>query len=178
MPNSPVRVSIIAAVAENGVMGRQGQLPWRLPGDLRHFREITMGKPLIMGRKTHLSIGRPLPGRTNIVLSRKPDFAPDGVIVMSDPSAAISRAQALAEAAGAGEVMIIGGAAVYRGALDQADRIYLTEVHAAVEGDVLFPRLDRSCWTETSRSHQVAGPRDDHDFSFVALQRKSLRHQV
>lgn len=160
-------VALIVAVAENGVIGRDGGLPWRLSGDLRYFKSVTMGKPIIMGRKTFDSIGRPLPGRPNIVVSGNPAFSADGVDVFGGLEAAVAHAEGLAD----GEVMVIGGAGLYAAALDIADRIYLTEVHATVDGDVAFPPFDRDRWAETSRIRQPAGEKDDHDHSFVVLDR-------
>lgn len=160
-------VALIVAVAENGVIGRDGGLPWRLSGDLRYFKSVTMGKPIIMGRKTFDSIGRPLPGRPNIVISGNPGFTAEGVDVFGGLEDAVAHAEEMA----AGEVMVIGGAGLYAAALDIADRIYLTEVHAAVDGDVTFPPFDRDGWTETSRTRESAGAKDDHDHSFVVLDR-------
>lgn len=162
-----VTFALIVAVAENGVIGREGELPWRLSSDLRYFKSVTMGKPIIMGRKTFDSIGRPLPGRTNIVVSRNPDFSFKGVDVFNRLEAAVSHAEGLVGA----EIMVIGGAGLYEAALPTADRIYLTEVHFAVDGDVFFPSLDRVCWAETSRERHPAGEKDDHDHSFVILDR-------
>lgn len=160
-------VALIVAVAENGIIGRDGGLPWRLSGDLRYFKSVTIGKPIIMGRKTFESIGRPLPGRPNLVVSRNPEFAPDGVDVFDGLDAAVAHAESLA----GGEVMVIGGAGLYAAALAIADRVYLTEVHAAVDGDVRFPAFDREAWAETSRERHVASEKDDHDHSFVVLDR-------
>ena len=120
---------LIVAVAENGVIGRDNDLPWRLSGDLKRFKAVTMGKPLIMGRRTFDSIGRPLPGRANIVLTRDADFSPEGVLVVHDPDAALEVAEQEAGRAGADEIMVIGGAGIYDLFLDRASRIYLTEVH-------------------------------------------------
>jgi dihydrofolate reductase len=160
-------LALIVAVAENGVIGREGGLPWRLSGDLRYFKSVTMGKPIIMGRKTFESIGRPLPGRPNLVVSRNRGFAPEGVDVYGGLNAAIAHAKMLA----VNEVMVIGGAGLYEAALVIADRIYLTEVHAAVAGDVTFPAIDRAKWLEISRERQPAGEKDDFDHSFVVLDR-------
>jgi dihydrofolate reductase len=159
-------VALIAAVADNGVIGRDGALPWRIPADLRWFRERTTGHHVVMGRKTWASIGRPLPGRTNIVVSRNPDLVvPDGVIVVDALGEAIARASR----AGDDEVFVIGGAELYRAALPQADRIYLTRVHADVAGDTWFPALDESAWVEVAReTHRDAEPLA---FSFCVLER-------
>ncbi|MCP5368441.1 MAG: dihydrofolate reductase [Hyphomicrobiales bacterium] len=162
-----MRVSLVVAVAENGVIGRDGGLPWRLPGDLAWFKKVTMGKPIIMGRKTYDSIGRPLPGRTNIVVTRNPDWRADGVAAAPDLDTALARAAG----EGAGEAMVIGGAQIYAQAIELADRYYLTEVHAAVEGDTSLPPLDRSQWVETFRErHAAAG--DAPAYSFVILDRR------
>ncbi|MFT5486547.1 MAG: dihydrofolate reductase [Paracoccaceae bacterium] len=166
-----VTVALIVAAAENGVIGRDGGLPWRLSGDLRYFKSVTMGKPIIMGRKTFESIGRPLPGRPNLVVSRNPDFSADGVEVFSDLEAAVAHAGTLVDDLADDDVMVIGGAGLYRAALAIAGRIYLTEVHAAVVGDVTFPAFDRADWVETSRERHSAGEKDEFDHSFVVLER-------
>jgi len=135
-------VALIAAVAANGIIGRDNRLPWRLPADLLRFKELTLGHALVMGRRTYESIGRPLPGRVTVVLTRAPAFSPPGVLV------ARSLDEALATAAGAapGELFVAGGAEVYAQALPRADRLYLTRVEAAVEGDARFPDFDRALW--------------------------------
>lgn len=158
------RLNIVVALASNGVIGRDGDLPWRLPADLRRFREITWGHPLVMGRRTHLSIGRALPGRLNVVISRDPHCAAPGAVVVPDLEAA------LAAIGDVPEVMIVGGAAVYAAALPRCSRLFLTEIHAAVEGDVYFPEFDRGAWREVFReSHFDEG---GYDFSFVVLERE------
>lgn len=131
-----MKLTLIVAVADNGVIGRQNELPWRLPEDLKRFKALTMGKPIVMGRKTFESIGKPLPGRTNIVVSRQAGLSLPGCVVVD------SLAAALAAAGHVDEVMIIGGGEIYRQALAQADCVQLTEVHAAIEGDARFPALD------------------------------------
>ena len=162
-----MRVSLIVAVAENGVIGRDGDLPWRLSSDLRYFKSVTMGEPIIMGRKTFQSIGRPLPGRPNFVVSRNPEFNADGITVFSSLGAATGQAKE----SGCEEVLIIGGARIYEEGLSVADRIYLTQVHADVPGDVTFPAFDPTEWTRTSRERKTAGENDDHEHSFVVLDR-------
>ena len=164
-----MRVALIAAVSENGVIGRNGGLPWRLSNDLRHFRKVTTGKPVVMGRKTHESIGRPLPDRENIVITRNACLESEGVIAVPDFESALARAAALIGAAN--EVVAIGGEAIYRTALPHADRFYLTEVHAIVEGDVCFPERINAEWREVSRVLCRAGAGDDHDHSFIVLDR-------
>jgi dihydrofolate reductase len=159
-----VRISLIVAVAENGVIGRDGDLPWRIPADLKFFKDTTTGHPIVMGRKTHQSIGRALPGRTNIVVTRDPEFSGDDIAVVGDLDSA------LAAAGEADEVMVIGGAQIYAMALPRAKRIYLTEVHITADGDTRFPELDRGIWSETAR---VDHPAEDDipAFSFVTLER-------
>ncbi len=144
------RVSLIVAMARNGVIGRDGGLPWHLPEDLRHFKELTLGKPIIMGRLTHESIGRPLPGRTNIVISRNPAHDAPGCVVVTSLADAIKHAATLVGVDG--EVMVIGGAQIYREALPRADRLYLTRVEVDAEGDTVFPELDASDWLLVSSS--------------------------
>ncbi|RUP08204.1 dihydrofolate reductase [Hyphomicrobium sp.] len=157
-----ITVSLIVAVSENGVIGRDGGLPWRLSSDLKTFRRLTMDKPIIMGRKTFQSIGKPLDGRDNIVVTRDPSFEVPGVSACDTVRDALTLARVLAMTRGAEEIMVIGGAGVYDVALPVADRIYLTRVHAVVEGDRHFPPLDSSEWIEASREELPKGPRDDH----------------
>ena len=164
-------VALVVAKAENGAIGRGGELPWHLRSDMRYFREITMGKPIVMGRRTFKSLPRVLDGRLNIVLSRDRGFvAPDAVMAHSLEEG-LDAARASAARTSASEIMIIGGEDVFREILPQADRIYLTEVHAAPEADTWFPTLDSNQWREISREAHPAGPKDDHAFSFVVLER-------
>ena len=154
-------LSLIVAVAENGVIGRDNALPWHISEDLRYFKQVTSGKTVIMGRKTYQSIGRPLPNRTNIVITRDPVFTADGVLVAHSLDAALARA-------GDGEAVVIGGSSLFGEALGRAGRFYLTEIHRAYEGDVHFPDWDRGAWQETSR-RKVEG---DPDISFVTYERR------
>ena len=163
---------LVAAVAENGVIGRDGAMPWHLPGDLKHFKAVTLGKPVIMGRRTFESIGRALPGRPNIVLTRDRDFRADGVHVAHDLAAALPLAEQEAARLGAEEIAVIGGANLYAQTLPRAVRIYLTEVHAAPEGSVRFPRFERDEWREISRDGPHQGENDSFAYSFVALERR------
>lgn len=161
-----MKISLIVAMAKNRVIGRRGKLPWRIPADMKHFKKVTMGKPIIMGRKTYESIGVALPGRTNIVVSRNPTFENPDLVMAASVHEAL---EAAAEVDG--EAMIIGGAEVYAATLPLADRIYLTEVHEEIEGDAIFPHLDRSMWRETSRKdYKREG--DIPAFSFVVLEHK------
>ena len=141
-----VKIAMIAAVAENGVIGADQSIPWRIPSDMAFFKRITMGKPLVMGRKQFETVGKPLPGRTNIVVTRQADYSPDGVIVMGNLDAAIAEARAIAEGDGVDEVMIVGGGEIYRQAMPLADRLYISHVALAPDGDVMFPTIDAGEW--------------------------------
>jgi dihydrofolate reductase len=163
-----MRVSIIAAVSENGVIGRGGRLPWHLADDLRRFKQLTMGHTIVMGRKTWESIGRPLAGRRMVVISRQPDYVADGVNVVSSLDAAIENAIA----AGDDEVFVIGGAEIYRLALPRAERLYLTRVHADVEGDARFPDVDWSQWRLAESERHAASDQNDHAFTLERYVRK------
>lgn len=162
-----MRVNLVVAVARNGVIGREGGLPWDLPADLKHFRAITLGHPIIMGRVTHASIGRPLPGRRNIVVTTHP-----GQIHPQCETAA-SLADALAMVGAVDEVMIIGGRALYAAALPLATRLFLTEVDAEVVGDVKFPAFTRSEWREVLREDHARDAANSLPFSFVVLERRT-----
>jgi dihydrofolate reductase len=166
-----MELAIIVAAAENGVIGKNNALPWRIPADMRYFKRTTMGKPIVMGRKTFESIGKPLPGRTNIVITRNPAFVAEGVKVVSSLDEALKLAEDIAVADGAEELVVIGGAEIYRSAMPRADRLYLTEVHASVEGDALLPEIDWSHWREVGRERHQAESPGDHDFSFVRYER-------
>jgi dihydrofolate reductase len=163
---------IVAAVADNGVIGRDNKLIWRLKTDLRRYRDLTLGKPMIMGRKTYESIGRPLPGRETIVLTRDPQFSAEGVHVARDWDEAVAMGDGLAERMGAEGVVVAGGAEIYRLALPRAAKIHLTEVHALPEGDALFPAFDRAAFREVARRSHPAGPDDEHPFTFIDLERR------
>ncbi len=166
MPEAKPILSIIVAIARNRVIGRGNRLPWHLPADLRHFKQTTMGHPIIMGRKTYESIGRPLPGRQNIVITRNRNFRAEGCLVVH------SLQEALAAVPDAEEVFIIGGASLYREALPLADRIYLTLVDAEVEGDTVFPELDASEWQEVRRETFAPDEKNPFGYAFVELVRK------
>ena len=157
----------------NGVIGRDNDLPWRLKSDLAIFKARTMGKPVIMGRKTWDSLPRkPLPGRMNIVLSQDGSFEPPQAVVCESFNEALSMGREQAEEDGVDEVCVIGGRAIFELALPRAKRLYLTEVQAQVEGDVRFPDFDEGAWTEVSREDHPAGPDDDHAFVFRVLERR------
>lgn len=161
----------MVAMAANGVIGRDNGLPWHLPEDLRYFKRTTMGKPIIMGRKTFQSIGRPLPGRPNIVVSRRPGWSAAGVTVAASLEAALECAQALAAASGAEELMVIGGAEIYAAALPLAGRLYVTEVHAAVAGDTWFPPMNPAAWYEITREEYAATSDNPYSYAFVVYDR-------
>ncbi|HWD68175.1 MAG TPA: dihydrofolate reductase [Caulobacteraceae bacterium] len=161
------------ARAKNGVIGAGGALPWRLKSDMALFRSLTMGKPVIMGRRTWDSLPRrPLPGRTNIVLSRDGSFAPFGAVVCENFAEASEIGREQASENGVEEACVIGGAALFALALPKARRIYLTEVDASPEGDVLFPPFDETAWRESRREAYAASEGDDHDFIFRVLERR------
>jgi len=156
-----IRVVLVVAAARNGVIGANGTLPWRMPSDLKLFRRLTIGKPIIMGRKTFAAIGKPLDQRRNIVMTRDASFSAAGVDVAGDLEAALARGGEAAEVMGADEIAVIGGAEIYRQTLPMADRVYLTHVDAAPEGDAVFPDLGPE-WRLVERQALVQGPRDDH----------------
>lgn len=159
-------ISLVVAMAENRVIGRDNQLPWRLPADLRHFKQITLGKPVVMGRKTYESIGRPLPKRTNIVVTRDKNYQAPGCTVVN------SICEAFTAAIAAEEIMIIGGANFYEQLLSHADRIYLTVIHQDFEGDTYFPPLVENDWKETGREDHEADAENSYAYSFLVLERK------
>ena len=166
--NAHARLGLIVARSGNGVIGRNGGLPWHLPADLARFKTITMGKTLLMGRRTYVSIGRPLPGRHNVVLTRQRGFEAPGCEIVHSFERALARI-------GAGtEAFVIGGAALYRQALDRVGCIYLTEVHAHCTGDSRFPALDAAIWREIERQERPADKRNPYRLSFVVLERRSV----
>ena len=166
-----IKTSLIVAAAENGIIGKDNDMPWKISSDLQYFKKITMHKPIIMGRKTVDSIGKPLPGRVNIVITRDATFTAEGVITAHSVEMALDVAKSMAEVKGLKEVMIIGGAQIYALCLPEADRLYLTRIHAEIEGDTSFPVLDPNEWLEYSSEHHSAGEKDSHDYSFKVLDR-------
>jgi dihydrofolate reductase len=161
-------LTLVAAVADNGVIGAEGGMPWHLPADLAHFKQLTMGKPVLMGRLTWEAIGKPLPGRLNLVLTRSAGWHAAG----AQRVGSLREALRLAQRAGAQELMVIGGAEVYRQALPSAGRIYLTRVHAEPWGDTLFPELDPEEWHEVGRRERLSDERNPWDLTFVVLERR------
>jgi dihydrofolate reductase len=167
-----MKVALIWAMSRNRVIGRNNALPWYLPEDLKYFKRVTLGKPVIMGRKTWESIGRPLPGRTNIVISRNPGYrVPDGVRLVSSLDAALELAEKICLIDGSEEAIVMGGAEIYAQALPRADRLYLTQVHADVHGDAVFPEIDLDHWQELGREDFPASDPNPYDYSFVVLER-------
>jgi len=158
-------------MAENRVIGRNDKLPWHLSEDLKYFKRTTMGKSIIMGRKTYESIGRPLPGRTNIVVSNNEHYKADGIKVVNSISAAVKIAESIAFIDGTEEAFVIGGAALYAAALPQAHRIHLTRVHAEVQGDTWFPEFDEHQWQEVLRQDYFADEKTTYDYSICLLER-------
>jgi dihydrofolate reductase len=166
-------VVLIAAIADNGVIGDENRLIWRLKTDLRRFRSLTLGRPVLMGRKTFLSIGKPLPGRETIVLTRDPDFRAEGVRVVHSLPEALAEGQRLGAAMAADSVIIAGGADLYRQALPQADRLELTLVHATPPGDAHFPDWDRAAFVAVARESHPRSVDDEHAFTFATYRRRA-----
>ena len=165
------KIVLVAAHARNGVIGRDGDMPWRLPSDLKHFKAATLGTPVIMGRKTWLSIGRPLPGRANIVVSRS-GFSAEGVETVASLEAALELARDRAQPDGAEQVSIIGGGQIYAQAIGLADELLLTEVDADIEGDTVFPEIDSTVWQKLSLSEPVKSEKDSHSVRFAVWRRR------
>ncbi|MBK0404586.1 dihydrofolate reductase [Adhaeribacter sp. BT258] len=157
-------IALVVAMAENNVIGKNNQLIWHLPADLKHFKNLTTGHPIIMGRKTYESIGKPLPNRTNIVITRQEDFKPEGCLVAHSLPEALMLAQQLDA-----NIFVIGGAEIYKQAMFLADTIYLTEVHHEFEGDTFFPEIDTLLWVETDREEHKADDKNPYDYAFVTL---------
>lgn len=171
-----MKCSLIVAMADNQTIGIDNTLPWHLPNDLKYFKQVTMAKPIIMGRKTYESIGRPLPGRTNIVITRQSDYQAEGIVVVHSLQEALDQAEDIGFVGAHDEVMVIGGAEIYQQALLQADRLYITHVHADVEGDASFPKVNWLDWQEAKREDYSADPegsekRNPYDYSFVVYER-------
>ena len=170
-PPRDIAIVLLAAVADNGVIGRGNALPFRQSADLKRFKSLTMDRPVVMGRKTYLSIGKPFAGRTNIVISRDSRFAPEGVVVARGLDDALAAARQDARQRGADEIVVIGGTDVFAQTMPLADRMEITHVHARPEGDTHFPPIDGTQWRAVARSDHPAGPRDDSAFSYVTYVR-------
>lgn len=159
--------AIVVAAAENNVIGKDNGLVWHLPADLRHFKQITMGHPILMGRKTYESIGKPLPGRTSVIVTSQEDYAADGCLVAHSLQEAIEQAKALDE-----NIYIIGGAEIYKKALPLTDTIYLTRLHHVFDGDVYFPELDEKEWETVEQEHHEPDEKNKYSYSFLTLKRR------
>lgn len=172
-PNRSVNPKLCAVVAmdKNRVIGREGDLPWRLPSDLKYFKKVTMGKPCLMGRKTWESLPFPLPGRPNLVLTRNADYKAKGAELFSDMNAMIGRGYELAGAMGVADIMLIGGAQLYATLLPRCDRLYVTRVEAEVQGDAVFPKIDPQIWTQQSDEGPIQRPNDDYPFHVTIFDR-------
>lgn len=162
-------ICLVVARSDNGVIGRDGGLPWHLSSDLKYFKQVTMGHPVVMGRRTYESIGRPLPGRENIVITRDLDYAAEGIIVTCGLDDALAVAQ---DAPGGERVMVIGGGQIYAAAMARATHIILTEVHATIDGDTVFPAIDPATWVETARDDRPLEQEGEPALSFVILERR------
>ena len=163
-----MKISMIAAMAHDRVIGKDNQMPWHLPADLAHFKRVTLGKPVLMGRKTFESIGRPLPGRRNLVISRNPDYQVEGIEVVGSVEAAL----ALLAGSSVEELMVIGGGHLYAEMLPSADCLYLTRIDLAVEGDTRFPAFDDGQWQRVDCESHPADEKNPHPYSFETLQRR------
>lgn len=167
-----VQIAMIAGVAENGVIGANGDMPWHISSDFQHFKRTTMGKPIVMGRKQYESVGRPLPGRVNIVVSRQKGYQPDGVIVIDDFMAAIDHAKAIAEADCVDEVMIIGGGEIYRLGMSIADRLYISHIALAPAGEITFPEIDAAEWRIEAEPDVITSDKDSAKYKIAIYTRR------
>jgi dihydrofolate reductase len=167
-----MEIVLIVAAADNGVIGAGGAIPWRLKSDQQRFKAMTMGKPIVMGRKTFVSLRRPLAGRTNIVVTRDDTFRAEGAVITTSFAAARAVAKADALRRSVAEIAVIGGAEIYAQAMEIADRLEITEVHAQPRGDTYFPRIDAGLWEEVARVRNPAGPDDSAAFSYVTYRRR------
>jgi dihydrofolate reductase len=167
----PISLVLVAAIAENGVIGRDNQLPWRLKSDMRHFRRLTMGHPVVMGRTTFQSLFKPLQGRTMIVVTRDRSFAGTGAVVAASVEAALAAARGDALRRGSDAIFVAGGAEIYRQVMAFADRLVITLVHDRPEGDALFPAIDQTVWHEVERAEPAPAPGDSARFSFLSYER-------
>ena len=163
---------MIAGVAENGVIGSDQTIPWRVPSDMAFFKKTTMGKPIVMGRKQFETVGKPLPGRTNIVITRQRDYRPEGVLVFHDIDAALDRARAIAEADGVDEIMIIGGGELYAQLIGRAERLYITHIDLSPEGDVRFPAIAPEQWTVVDLPEVTPSPKDEATYRVNVYERR------
>lgn len=169
---TPVDVSFVVAVSDNGIIGREGDMPWRLSTDLKRFKALTLGRPVVMGRKTFQSIGKPLPGRENIVVTRDAGFRPEGVHVLDSIAAAMDLAADFARRSGVNEVAVIGGGQIYAQTLDRATILHVTHVEKDLDGDTRFPPIDPAIWVSGDEEHVPEGPKDSYPTRFVTYRRR------
>jgi dihydrofolate reductase len=165
-------IAMIAGVARNNVIGANGGIPWKIPSDMAFFRRTTMGKPIVMGRKQYETVGKPLPGRTNIVVTRQPGYAPEGLIVVNSLGAALEKAREVAAADGVGEVMVIGGGDIYAQAMALAGRLYISHVDLEPEGDVVFPAIDPAVWRVVEEPEVPVSEKDSASFRVRVYERR------
>lgn len=166
-----IKIAMIAGVAENGVIGSDQTIPWRIPSDFAYFKRTTLGKPIIMGRKQYETVGKPLPGRTNIVVTRQADYQPEGVLVFNDLDEAIEKAREIARADGVDEIMIIGGGDLYAQLMDRADRLYITHIDLAPSGDVRFPAINPAIWAVVDTPEVASNPKDEASYRVKVYER-------
>ena len=167
-----VRISMIAGVAENGVIGSNQAIPWRIPSDFAYFKRITMGKPMVMGRKQFETVGRPLPGRTNIIVTRQQGYRPEGTLVFATIDAALAEARKIAEADGVDEIMIIGGGEIYAQLMGRADRLYISQVDLHPEGDVRFPAIAPEDWVVVDLPEVTSSAKDSATYRVKVYERR------
>lgn len=167
-----VKIAMIAGVAENGVIGSDQTIPWRVPSDMAFFKRTTMGKPVVMGRKQYETVGKPLPGRANIVVTRQPDYQPEGVLVFHDVDTAVEKARDIAAAEGVDEIMIIGGGELYAQLMDRADRLYITHIDLSPAGDVRFPAIAPEQWVVVDLPEVTPSPKDEAMYRVKVYERR------
>ena len=167
-----VKIAMIAGVAENGVIGSDQTIPWRVPSDMAFFKRMTMGKPIVMGRKQYETVGKPLPGRTNIVVTRQRDYHPEGVLVFHDVKTAVEKARDIAAAEGVDEIMIIGGGELYAQMMERADRLYITHIDLSPAGDVRFPVIAPEQWTVVDLPEVAPSPKDEATYRVKVYERR------
>lgn len=166
------KIAMIAGVAENGVIGSDQSIPWRVPSDMAFFKRTTLGKPIVMGRKQYETVGKPLPGRTNIVVTRQQGYQPEGVLVFHDIEAALKEAHQIAETDGVDEIMIIGGGELYRQLMGRADRLYITHIDLAPAGDVRFPAIASEQWVVVDLPEVLPSPKDEATYRVKVYERR------
>ena len=165
-------LSMIVATADNNIIGKDNTMPWHLPADLAYFKKVTLGKPIIMGRKTYESIGRPLPGRRNIVISRDASYTAEGIDTVTSVEQALALVDGTNGDAAVDEIMVIGGGAIYKHCLPKADRLYITHIKAAIDGDTQFPHYDDGSWQKVSSEQRLSGEKNAYDLNFCVYQRE------